>query len=78
MSNPEKNVKGPLLDSINKKNDNNTLDIGDEAEIKINYFFYFFGMVIILISYLGPYFYYKIIKKKSFNPQKNMGVKHVI
>ena len=35
-------------------------------------------MIIILLAYIGPYFYYKIIQKKSFNPQKNIGVKHAI
>ena len=73
------NVKGQLLSNIHKKNNiSNTSEIIDETEIKINYFFYFIGMIIILFTYVGPYFYYKIIKKKNFNPQRNTGIKHVI
>ena len=79
MNNQNKNIKGKLLDTINKRNNaSNTTELLDETEIKINYFFYILGMAIILISYFGPYFYYKIIQKKSFNPQRNTGVKHVI
>ena len=79
MNNQNKNIKGTLLDTINKRNNaSNTTELLDESEIKINYFFYILGMTIILISYFGPYFYYKIIQKKSFNPQRNTGVKHVI
>ena len=79
MNNKNKNIKGKLLDAINKRNNaSNTTELLDESEIKINYFFYILGIIIILISYLGPYFYYKIIQKKSFNPQRNTGVKHVI
>ena len=77
MDSQDKVIKGELLDKINKNN-NNTTELFDDTEIKINYFFYFIGIVLILITYLGPYFYYKIIKKKTFNPQRNIGVKHVI
>ena len=77
MDSQDKDIKGELLDKINKNN-NNTTELFDDTEIKINYFFYFIGIVLILITYLGPYFYYKIIKKKTFNPQRNIGVKHVI
>ena len=79
MNNQNKNFKSQILDTITKKNNgSNTTEILDESEIKINYFLYFLGIAIILISYFGPYFYYKIIQKKSFNPQRNTGVKHVI
>ena len=79
MNNPNKIIKGQILNNLNKRNNiSNATELGDEADIKISYFFYFVGMIIILISYLGPYFYYKIIKKKSFNPQRNTGVKHAI
>ncbi len=77
MDNQDKDIKGELLDKINKNNNNST-ELFDDTEIKINYLFYFIGIILILITYLGPYFYYKIIKKKSFNPQRNIGVKHVI
>ena len=79
MNNPNRIIKGQILNNLNKRNNiSNATELGDETEIKISYFFYFLGMIIILISYLGPYFYYKIIKKKSFNPQRNTGVKHAI
>ena len=78
MDNQDKDIKGELLDKINKNNNNNTTELFDDTEIKINYLFYFIGIILILITYLGPYFYYKIIKKKTFNPQRNIGVKHVI
>ena len=80
MNDPnQNNIKGQLLNNINKgDNISNSTNVIDETEIKINYIFYLLGMIIILISYLGPYFYYKIIQKKSFNPQRNTGVKHVI
>ena len=65
--------------SINKTlNLNNTIEIIEDNEIKINYLFYILGMIIIIISYFGPFFYYKIIMKKNFNPQRSTGIKHVI
>ena len=80
MNDQTQNIKGKILDTIiNKKNnESNITEVGDETEIRINYFFYFLGMIIILISYFGPFLYYKIIQKKNFNPQRNTGVKHVI
>ena len=79
MNIQEKNRKSQLLNAINKKNNiSNGPENIDDTYITINYLFYFIGMIIILISYLGPYFYFKIIKKKNFNPQKSTGVKHVI
>jgi hypothetical protein len=77
MDNQDKDIKEELLDKINK-NISNATELVDDTEIKINYLFYFIGIILIIITYLGPYFYYKIIKKKSFNPQRNIGVKHVI
>ena len=79
MSNPEINAKEQILNNIKTIN---TITNNSEAisgiEIKINNYFYILGMIIILITYIGPYFYYKIIQKKSFNPQKNIGIKHAI
>ena len=79
MNNSERNVKEQIINNIktiNTLTDNNEKSNG--FEIKINMYFYILGMIIILITYIGPYFYYKIIQKKSFNPQKNIGVKHAI
>ena len=77
MDNQDKDIKEELLDKINK-NISNATELVDDTEIKINYLFYFIGIILIIITYLGPYFYYKIIKKKTFNPQRAIGVKHVI
>ena len=80
MSNQAKKaITSQILNNLNIRNNiSNITELFDESEIKINLFFYIIGMIIILISYLGPYFYYKIIQKKSFNPQRNTGVKHII
>ena len=53
MNDPNKDAnKGQLLNTINKLNNiSNTTDIIDETDIKINYFFYLLGMIIILIHY---------------------------
>ena len=79
MNDSERNVKEQIINNIktiNTLTDNNEKSNG--FEIKINMYFYILGMIIILLTYIGPYFYYKIIQKKSFNPQKNIGVKHAI
>ena len=79
MSNSEKNAKEPIINNIKRINTlTNNSEATNEFEIKINTYFYILGMIIILITYIGPYFYYKIIQKKSFNLQKNIGVKHAI
>ena len=79
MSNSEINAKEQILNNIKKINTlSNNSEASNGIEIKINNYFYIFGMIIILITYIGPYFYYKIIQKKSFNPQKNIGIKHAI
>ena len=67
------------LKNITKSNTVNTApEIIDDNLIQINYFLYIVGILILFTTYLGPYFYYKIVKRKSFNPQRNLGVKHVI
>ena len=79
MNDSERNVKEQIINNI--KRINNIVNDSEKAngfEIKINIYFYILGIIILLISYIGPYFYFKIIQKKSFNPQKNIGVKHAI
>ena len=79
MNNSERNVKEQIINNIKRINDlTSDSEKNNVYEIKINFYFYIFGMIIILFAYIGPYFYYKIIQKKSFNPQKNIGVKHAI
>ena len=79
MNNSERNVKEQIINNIKRINDlTNSQEKNNKYEIKINFYFYILGMIIILLAYIGPYFYYKIIQKKSFNPQKNIGVKHAI
>ena len=79
MNDSERNVKEQIINNI--KRINNIVNDSEKAngfEIKINIYFYILGIIILLIAYIGPYFYFKIIQKKSFNPQKNIGVKHAI
>ena len=79
MNNSERNDKEQILNNIKKINTIvNNIEANNGLDIKINNYFYILGMIIILITYIGPYFYYKIIQKKSFNPTKNIGVKHAI
>ena len=79
MNDSERNVKEQIINNIKRIN-----SIGNDSEkvngfeIKINIYFYILGIIILLIAYIGPYFYYKILQKKTFNPQKNIGVKHAI
>ena len=79
MNNSGRNSENQIINNIKNINSiGNNSDANNDIEIRINYLFYILGMIIILFTYFGPYFYYKIILKKSFNPQKNIGVKHVI
>ena len=79
MNDSERNDKEQILNNIKKINTIvNNIEPKNSFDIKINNYFYILGMIIILIAYIGPYFYYKIIQKKSFNPTKNIGVKHAI
>ena len=79
MNDSERNDKEQILNNIKKINTIvNNIERKNGFDIKINNYFYILGMIIILIAYIGPYFYYKIIQKKSFNPTKNIGVKHAI
>lgn len=48
------------------------------SELSIYYGFYLIGLIILIATYLGPFFYFKIFKKKSFSAQSNIGVKHAI
>ena len=79
MNNSERNDKEQIINNIKKINTIvNNAETNNGFDIKINNYFYILGMIIILITYIGPYFYYKIIQKKSFNPTKSIGVKHAI
>ena len=79
MNNSERNDKEQIINNIKKINTIvNNAETNNGFDIKINNYFYILGMIIILITYIGPYFYYKIIQKNSFNPTKNIGVKHAI
>ena len=79
MNDSERNDKEQILNNIKKINTIvNNIEPKNGFDIKINNYYYILGMIIILIAYIGPYFYYKIIQKKSFNPTKNIGVKHAI
>ena len=49
-----------------------------EDKLSIHFGFYFIGILLILIVYFGPMFYYKIYKKKNFTPQSSIGIRHAI
>ena len=46
--------------------------------LKINILFYIIGLLLMFITYIGPYIYYKFYKKKNFVSNSTIGVKHAI
>ena len=48
------------------------------TDINIYYGLYLFALIVLICTYLGPFFYFKIFKKKNFSAQNNLGVKHAI
>ena len=70
---------GSLMKNVTSGGDiNSATVITNNSALTINYIFYFLCLIIILVIYIGPYVYYKIIKKKKLNPQKRVIVNHVI
>lgn len=69
------------MSSLLNSTKSNTIDTAKEIEgdnLKIYYFLYFLGLIIMISAYVGPILYYKIIKKKNFLPQNRIGIKHAI
>ena len=69
------------MSSLLNSTKSNTIDTAKEIEgdnLKIYYFLYFLGLIIMISTYIGPILYYKIIKKKNFLPQNRIGIKHAI
>ena len=62
-------IGSPPIDE-NSLNRNNSLEISK--------LFYFFGLLLMLIAYLGPFIYFKYYKKKNFLPGGSINVKHAI
>lgn len=54
------------------------IEIEHISELKIYYGIYFIGLIILLSIYLGPFFYFKIIRGKNFSSHNNIGIKHAI
>lgn len=52
--------------------------INTKLDLPINYIIFILCLILILIGYLGPFLYFKVVRKKNFNPQRNGGVSHVI
>jgi uncharacterized Tic20 family protein len=69
------------MSSLLNSTKSNTIETAKEIEgdnLKIYYFLYFLGLIIMIRAYIGPILYYKIIKKKNFLPQNRIGIKHAI
>ena len=69
------------MSSLLNSTKSNTIETAKEIEgdnLKIYYFLYFLGLIIMIGAYIGPILYYKIIKKKNFLPQNRIGIKHAI
>lgn len=54
------------------------VELDADDKLLIHFGFYFLGILLILIVYFGPMFYYKIYKKKNFTPQNSIGIRHAI
>jgi hypothetical protein len=54
------------------------VELDADDKLLIHFGFYFLGILLILIVYFGPMFYYKIYKKKNFTPQSSIGIRHAI
>lgn len=48
------------------------------ANLEIHTLFYIFGIILMLLVYIGPFIYFKYYKRKNFVPGTSMGVKHAI
>jgi hypothetical protein len=54
------------------------VELDADDKLLIHFGFYFLGILLILIVYFGPMFYYKIYKKKNFTPQSSIRIRHAI
>jgi hypothetical protein len=72
----DKGVFGNL--NITKKSIDDAKIINPIEGLHIHIGFYFSGLLLMLFFYIGPFFYYRIYKKRNFAPQSNMSVKHAI
>jgi uncharacterized Tic20 family protein len=69
------------MSSLLNSTKSNTIETAKELNtenLKIYYFLYFLGLIIMISAYIGPILYYKIVKKKNFLPQNRIGIKHAI
>jgi uncharacterized Tic20 family protein len=60
----------PLQESPVTRNNNTNLELSK--------LFYFFGLLLMILAYLGPFLYFKYYKKKNFMPGGSINVKHAI
>ena len=50
----------------------------NSSNLEIHRLFYFLGIILMIVVYIGPFLYFKYYKKKNFIPSGNIGVKHAI
>ena len=67
--NDTEHIDSNINESIHRTNNSN---------LEISKLFYFFGLLLMLIAYVGPFLYFKYYKKKNFLPGSNVNVKHAI
>jgi hypothetical protein len=67
-----------MEETTNTKIDTATIIVDENKKLEISPFLYCVGLIIMFISYVGPFFYYKYYKKKNFTAANNIGVKHAI
>ncbi len=52
--------------------------LNPNANLEISKLFYIFGLLLMLLAYIGPFLYFKYYKKKNFIPGGSINVKHAI
>jgi hypothetical protein len=61
----------PPIQENHERSNNNT-------NLELSKLFYIFGLILMLLAYLGPFLYFKYYKKKNFMPGGSINVKHAI
>ena len=74
----DKGKIGNLISNTTKKAIDDARIINPIEGLHIHTGFYILGLLLMIIFYIGPFFYHRIYKKRNFAPQGNMGVKHAI
>ena len=56
----------------------NPVRSNNNTNLELSKLFYLFGLILMLLAYLGPFLYFKYYKKKNFMPGGSINVKHAI